>query len=126
MQRALIPTGVLLTVFLFAGAAFSQCRTMDKNIEKPVKVVRGTPTIIRDTIRLCTSHVFHFKGVRNQTMSVKLVTGKKTAITLLPPSGDALIDGGSEWNGRLTESGVYELQIGTDVTARYTLEISIK
>jgi len=116
---------VFLFVIGLAGPAFSQCRTMDKNVERPLKNVRGTPTVVRDTIRLCTSHVFRFRATRGQQLSLKLTTGKKTSLTLMPPSGEALVDGGPTWSGRLTESGQYEIQIGTDATARYTLEVII-
>lgn len=116
-------------VFLFfislAGSAYSQCPRMDKTVLKPLKLVRGTATVVRDTIRLCTSHVFKFRATRGQQVNLKLTTGKKTSLTLMPPSGEALVDGGLNWSGRLTESGQYEIQIGTDATARYTLEITI-
>jgi len=124
MRKILIVT-ILLTVFGVAGSAYSQCRTMDKNLQKPLKVTRGA-AVVRDTVRLCTSHTFKFRATRGQQLSIKLTTGKKTSLTLMPPSGDALVDGGLSWSGRLTESGEYEIQIGTDVTAQYTLEVSIK
>ena len=124
MRKILIVT-IFLTVFGVAGSAYSQCRTMDKNLQKPLKVTRGA-AVVRDTVRLCTSHTFKFRATRGQQLSIKLTTGKKTSLTLMPPSGDALVDGGLSWSGRLTESGVYEIQIGTDVTAQYTLEVSIK
>jgi len=124
MRKILIVT-IFLTVFGVAGSAYSQCRTMDKNLQKPLKVTRGA-AVVRDTVRLCTSHTFKFRATRGQQLSIKLTTGKKTSLTLMPPSGDALVDGGLSWSGRLTESGEYEIQIGTDVTAQYTLEVSIK
>jgi hypothetical protein len=124
MRKILI--SVIFVVFIgFASSAYSQCRTMDKNIEKPLRVTRGAATV-RDTIRLCTSHTYRFRATRGQQLSVKLTTGKKTSLTVMPPSGEALVDGGLSWSGRLSESGEYEVQIGTDATARYTLEISIK
>lgn len=116
---------VFLFVMGLAGPAFSQCRTMDKNVERPRKVVGDKPTVVRDTIRLCTSHVFRFRATRGQQLSLKLTTSKKTSLTLMPPSGESLVDGGLSWSGRLTESGQYEIQIGTDATARYTLEVII-
>ena len=125
MQRFLTLL-LLLFVFGLTGTAFSQCRTQDKDIEKPLKISRGIPTVVRDTIKLCTSHTMRFRATQNQSLSIKLTTGKKTSMTLLPPSGEALIDGGLTWNGRLTESGDYEIQIGTDATARYTLEITLR
>ena len=62
-----------------------------------------------------------------QTFRVKLATGRQTGLTVLAPSAERLVDGDSfGWSGELTESGQYEIQIGTDATARYTLEISIE
>jgi hypothetical protein len=124
MRKILISVIFLMCTGL-AGSVYSQCRTMDQNIEKPLRVNRGAATV-RDTIRLCTSHSYKFRATRGQQLSIKLTTGKKTSLTVMPPSGEALVDGGLSWNGRLTESGEYEIQIGTDITARYTLEVSIK
>jgi hypothetical protein len=59
-------------------------------------------------------------------MTIKLTTGNKTSMTVLLPSDEALMDGELAWNGKLNETGEYEIQIGTDATARYTLEISIR
>ena len=59
-------------------------------------------------------------------MTIVLKTGNKTSMTVLPPSSEALIDGELSWNGRLNETGEYEIQIGTDMTAKYMLEISIR
>ncbi len=116
---------VFAFVLTLAGSAYSQCPRMDKNVVKPLKLAQGSATV-RDTIRLCTSHVFKFRGTRGQQVNLKLTTGKKTSLTLMPPSGESLVDGGLNWSGRLTESGNYEIQIGTDVTAAYVLEITIK
>jgi hypothetical protein len=46
-------------------------------------------------------------------------------MTLLPPSGEAIIDGELSFDGKLTETGEYEVQIGTDTTAAYTLRVLI-
>jgi hypothetical protein len=124
MQKILIPVFFLL-FFGFAGTAYSQCRTMDRNIQKQLKIVRGA-AVVRDTIRVCTSHTYKFRATSGRQLSIRLTTGNKTSLTLMPPSGEALVDGGLDWSGRLTESGEYEIQIGTDATARYTLEVTIK
>ena len=42
------------------------------------------------------------------------------------PSGDALADGEKSWSGELPESGNYRIHIGTDATANYTLEVTIR
>lgn len=125
MPRLVILIAICFSAGVFASTANAQCRTMDKTVHKPLVLVKGS-AIVRDTIRLCTSHVFSFRGVRGRQLKIKLTTGNKTSMTILPPSGETLIDGDLSWNGRLTETGEYEVQIGTDATARYTLEISIK
>jgi len=126
MQKTLIRIIFPALIFTIAGSAYSQCRMMDKNIEKPLKVSSTSPVIVRDTIKLCTSHIFHFRATRGQQLKIKLITGKKTALTVLPPSGEAIVDGGFSWIGKLTETGKYEIQIGTDVTANYTMEFTLK
>lgn len=125
MSRIIILFVAIVSISALASSARAQCRTTDKSVQKPLAVSHGTATI-RDTIRLCTSHVYHLKANKGQRMIIKLTTGKKTSMTVLPPSGDALIDGQLNWSGQLTETGEYEIQIGTDATAKYTLEISIK
>lgn len=125
MPRFLIVLAIAVSAFVFSSSAAAQCRTTDKTVKKPLTLTGGAATV-RDTIRLCTSHVFHFRAAKGQRLNIKLTTGRKTSMTLLPPSGDALVDGELSWNGRLTETGEYEIQIGTDATARYTLEISIR
>jgi hypothetical protein len=126
MQKTLIRIIFPALIFTIAGSAYSQCRMMDKNIEKPLKVSSTSPVIVRDTIKLCTSHIFHFRATRGQQLKIKLITGKKTALTVLPPSGEAIVDGGLSWIGKLAETGKYEIQIGTDVTANYTMEFTLK
>ena len=125
MRKLLIIIALALSTLIFASSAGAQCRTTDKTVKKPLTLTGGAATV-RDTVRLCTSHVFHFRAAKGQRLNIKLTTGRKTSMTLLPPSGDALIDGELAWNGRLTETGEYEVQIGTDATARYTLEILIR
>ena len=123
MYKVLITTAFLLTMFGFTYSAYSQCRTTDKEIQKPIKITRGTTIVVRDTIRLCTSHTFRFRAVRGEGLAIKLTTGNKTSMTVLPPSGEAIIDGGLSWNGKLSETGQFEIQIGTDATAVYTLRV---
>ena len=125
MQKFLIMAMFLLAILGFAGSAFSQCRTADKELQKPIKITRGTTTAVRDTVRLCTSHTYRFRASRGERLAIKLTTGNKTSMTVLPPSGEAIVDGGLSFNGKLTETGEYEVQIGTDATAAYTLRVLI-
>jgi hypothetical protein len=111
-----------------AAAAVAQCRGTDRTITRQVKFARGrTTTVIKDTVRLCTSHEWVLRARRGQTMSVHLATGKKTSFTLQSPSGtveDA--DGVKDWSGELPETGNYVINVGTDATAAYTLEVTIR
>jgi hypothetical protein len=108
--------------------ALAQCRHADQSIPKRIRFARGrTTTVIKDTVRLCTSHEYSLRASAGQTMSVHLATGKKTSFTVQSPSGtieDA--DGVKDWSGELPEAGEYTIIIGTDATAAYTLEVTIR
>ena len=109
-------------------AAVAQCRGTDRTITRQVNFARGrTTTVIKQTVRLCTSHEWVLRARQGQTMSVHLATGKKTSFTLQSPSGtieDA--DGVKDWSGELPETGEYVIIVGTDATAAYTLEVTIR
>lgn len=124
LKKLLILSAVVFALFTVgASENFAQCKRMDTNIEKPLKLAKGSANV-KDTIRLCTSHTYRFRAKAGQDFRVKLIAGKRTGLTLMTPSGERLVDGDSlEWSGDLNESGEYEIQIGTDATARYTLEI---
>ncbi|HEX8146168.1 MAG TPA: hypothetical protein VF591_03110 [Pyrinomonadaceae bacterium] len=108
-------------------APAAQCRGTDRIIPKQIKFPRGrTTAVIKDTVRLCTSHEYTLRARAGQTMSVNLATGKRTGLTVMSPSGEALLDGGKDWSGELPEDGAYTLQVGTDATAAYTLEVTIR
>jgi hypothetical protein len=112
-----------------AGAPSAvQCRGTDRAITRQVNFARGrTTAVIKNTVRLCTSHEWVLRARRGQTMSVHLAAGRKTSFTLQSPSGaieDA--DGVKDWSGELPESGEYVIIVGTDATAAYTLEVTIR
>lgn len=129
MKKLLFYGFAALACFL-AGATdnFGQCPRTDTPISKPLKIAKNrNSAVVKDTIRLCTSHVYRFRAEAGQILSVVLTTGEKTGLTLTAPSGERPIDGDRlSWSGELTESGFYEIVIGTDRTARYALEISIE
>jgi len=112
-----------------AGApSAAQCRGTDRAITRQVNFARGrTTAVIKNTVRLCTSHEWVLRARQGQTMSVHLATGKKTSFTLQSPSGtieDA--DGVKDWSGELPETGEYVIIVGTDATVAYTLEVTIR
>jgi|SRR3712207_428907 len=111
-----------------APAAVAQCRGTDRAITRQVNFARGrTTAVIKNTVRLCTSHEWVLRARQGQTMTVHIATGKKTSFTVQSPSGtieDA--DGVKDWSGELPESGEYIIIVGTDATAAYTLEVTIR
>jgi len=103
-----------------------QCQGTDVSIRKQLRFARGrTTTVVRDGIKLCTSHDYYLRARRGQRMSVHLVAGKKTSFTVYAPT-DRISEGVWDWTGELPEDGEYQISIGTDVTARYTLEVTIR
>jgi hypothetical protein len=124
----------LAALALFAACAFvsaqqtasAQCPTTDKPINKRIRFAPGkTSATVRDTIRLCTSHEYYLRARAGQRMTVRLVTGGRTSFTVYTPNM-RLSEGVKNWTGELEETGEYQISIGTDATARYTLEVSVK
>ena len=109
------------------SSAVGQCRGTDTKIVKKIRFARGrTTAVVKDAIRICTGHEYHLKASAGQKMSLHLATGKRTSMTLYAPNGDRVLDGGTNWEGDLPETGEYTIDIGTDATARYTLEVTIR
>jgi len=108
--------------------ATAQCRGTDRPIDKQIRFARGrTTAVIRDTVRLCTSHVYSLRAREGQTMSVHLATGDKTSFTAYTPTDTiADADGVKDWSGPLPETGRYQIIVATDATAAYTLEVTIR
>jgi hypothetical protein len=108
-------------------AAAAQCRGTDRIIGKQLRFARGrTTAVIKDRIRLCTMHEYYFRARAGQKLTAHLVTGDRTSMTLFTQSGETVFDGTKDFEGDLPEGGQYSLQIGTDATAAYTLEITIR
>jgi hypothetical protein len=109
--------------------AVAQCRHADQTIPKTIRFSRGrTTAVIKDTVRLCASHEYHLRARQGQTMSIHLAAGRRTSFTLQTPSGDTVpdADGVKDWSGELADNGQYTIVIGTDATAAYTLEVTIR
>src|SRR3954469_7517534 len=112
-----------------AVAGVAQCRGTDRTIPKQIRFPRGrTTAVIKDTVRLCTSHEYTLRARAGQMMTLNLATGKRTSFTLSAPSGDTVegADGVKDWSGELPQTGDYVISIGTDATAAYTLEVTIR
>lgn len=131
MKTKLLLAAVLLSATTPAGrveaAAAAQCKRADRVINKVIRFERGrTTAVVKDRVALCTAHSYRLRARAGQTMSVNLATGDRTSLTLSAPSGDALADGEKSWSGELPQSGEYVIHIGTDATAGYTLEVTIR
>ena len=121
---SVMPTGAVAPT---APAAAAQCRGTDRIIGKQLKFARGrTTAVIKDTVRLCTMHEYYFRARAGQKLTAHLVTGNRTSMTLFTESGETVFDGTKDFEGELPEGGQFSLQIGTDATAAYTLEVTIR
>jgi len=110
-----------------AASSPAQCKRADRVIGKQIRFERGrTTAVVKDRVVLCTAHRYRLRAKAGQTMSVNLATGNRTSMTLLAPSDDVLADGEKSWSGELPETGDYVINIGTDATAGYTLEVTIR
>jgi hypothetical protein len=126
---ATVGSGAFVGVAPEASAAAAQCRGTDRIIPKQIRFQRGrTTAVIKDTVRLCTGHEYRLRARAGQTMTVHLATGNRTSFTINTPAGDTPegADGVKDWSGELSEAGEYIVNIGTDATAAYTLEVTIR
>ena len=136
LLRIVVLVGCVASVFGVTAEAVApatvpaaQCRTTDRVIPKQIRFERGrTTAVIKDTVRLCTAHEYYLRASGGQLMSVNLATGKRTSFSIYAPTGDIIegADGVKEWSGSLPETGQYIINISTDVTAAYTLEVNIR
>jgi hypothetical protein len=129
--RTIVLAGCVASAFVSPASGATvpfQCRGTDRAITRQVNFARGrTTAVIKNTVRLCTSHEWVLRARGGQTMTVHIATGKKTSFTVQGPSGtieDA--DGVKDWSGELPENGEYIIIVGTDATAAYTLEVTIR
>ena len=133
LLRIIALTGCVASLFAVPSvaatptAAAAQCRQTDRIIPKRIRFARGrTTAVIKDTVRLCTMHEYYFRARAGQKITAHLATGDRTSMTLFTQSGETVFDGTKDFEGELPEGGQYSLQIGTDVTAAYTLEVTIR
>ena len=131
LLRIIALTGCVASAFAApangATLAAAQCRGTDRIIGKQMRFARGrTSAVIKDTVRLCTMHEYYFRARAGQKIIAHLATGNRTSMTLFTENGETVFDGTKDFEGELPESGRYSLQIGTDATAAYTLEITIR
>ena len=117
---ALILT-TLLTTQLFAQA--------DRvTVDRQIRFSRGASSaVVSGRIARGTSHIYRVRARAGQEMAVVLSTGDNTSFTISGWSAGILegADGVRQTIVELPETGEYVIQIGTDETTNYSLEITI-
>lgn len=118
---------VLFTVQFTANseAVFAQ----DRAIHQMLRFKPGTShAFLAKRISRGTAHVYHLRARRGQYMTVILDAGENTSFTIYSTRSGQVdgADGVHDWDGNLPESGEYLIEIGTDVSANYTLTVTIE
>lgn len=116
-----------LVVLGIVGAA--QTRPPDREIHRQVRFASGQKSVlIKKRIRLGTTHIYLLRARAGQRMRVLLTAAGRTSFTVYAPVRGIIdeADGTRIWQGRLKETGVYRIAIGTDETADYALRIDIR
>lgn len=130
MRKLLIFAAVVIAFIGFSTAGINaQSREQDKEIRYSVRFGKGKSSFtVKRQIPLGTTHLYTVRASEGQKMKVVLTTGKKTSFTLYSPTEGIIdaADGETRWQGTLNETGDYQIAIGTDKTANYTLEIFIR
>jgi len=115
----------LILTTLFTTQLFAQDRV---TIDRQVRFSRGSSsTVVSGRIARGTSHIYRLRARAGQEMAVVLNTGDNTSFTISGWSAGVLegADGVRQTVVELPETGEYVIQIGTDETANYSLEITI-
>lgn len=115
---------LILTTLLTMQLAAQDRVTVDRQI----RFSRGaSSTVLRGRIARGTSHIYRVRARAGQEMAVALDTGDETSLTISARSAGILegADGVRQTVVELPETGEYIIQIGTDATADYTLEVTI-
>ncbi|MCW5772025.1 MAG: hypothetical protein KIT16_10355 [Rhodospirillaceae bacterium] len=117
---------LLASVPAIAGA---QCKQADKPVSMQL-AISAAPSVAEVTkrIELCTRHEYRFALDAGQFIEIRLdsPSGQPTMLTLVTPSGDKPVDGGTRWAGTVKERGLYTIEIGTDKTTTYTLNVVLR
>ena len=98
-------------------------------IDRAIRFGRGKiSSTVTGRISRGTSHIYRVRAQEGQQMAVVLKTGNRTSFTISARSTGVLegADGVRQTLVELPETGEYEILIGTDVAANYTLEVTIK
>jgi hypothetical protein len=98
-------------------------------LEKKIRFKRGAISgVASGQIRRGETHRYRVGAREGQRMAVVLKTGNKTSFTIYGQQTGILdgADGVKQAVVELPESGDFLIEIGTDATANYTLEVAIK
>ena len=115
----------LILTTLFATQLLAQDRV---TVNRQIRFARGaSSTVIDGRIARGTTHIYRVRARAGQEIAVVLNTGDDTSFTISGWSSGILegADGVRQTVVELPETGEYVIQIGTDATADYSLEVTI-
>ncbi len=98
-------------------------------LEKTIRFRRGSISgVVSGRILRGTAHRYYVGAHEGQRIAVVLKTGNQTSFTIYGQQTGILdgADGVKQAVVVLPESGNFTIEIGTDSTANYTLEVAIK
>ena len=118
------------TLLLLAVANALTIQAQDRvTVDQSIRFQRGKiSATVRGRVSRGTSHIYRVRAREGQQMAVVLNTGNRTSFTISARTAGILegADGVRQALVELPETGEYEILIGTDATASYTLEVTIK
>lgn len=115
----------LILTTLLTTRIFAQDRV---TVDRQIRFARGSSSsVVRGRIARGTSHIYRVRARAGQEMAVVLKTGSQTSLTISGWNSGILegADGVRQTIVELPETGEYVIQIGTDASANYTLEVTI-
>lgn len=115
----------LILTTLCATQIYGQDRV---TVDRQIRFSRGSiSAVVRGRVARGTSHIYRVRARAGQEMAVVLKTGSQTSFTISARRAGILegADGVTQTVVELPETGEYVIQIGTDATANYTLEVTI-
>jgi hypothetical protein len=116
----------LILTTLFATQLFGQQDRV--TVDRQIRFSRGSiSAVVSGRIARGTSHIYRVRARAGQEMAVVLNTGDNTSFTVSGWNSGILegADGVRQTVVELPETGEYVIQIGTDETADYSLEVTI-
>ncbi len=118
------------TLLILTFANFATVEAQDRvTVDRAIRFQRGkiSATTSGRVLR-GTSHIYRVRARAGQQMAVVIKTGNRTSFTISARRAGILegADGVQQTLVELPETGEYAIQIGTDATANYTLEVTIK